>query len=326
MSAAKSTSKVLFQFYLLVIYVLLQFCWWAYLINNLNKEVHDLKATILLYNHSSQEKLAIAKNELNNKLHKRWLMIGGEGTVFISILMLGIYRTRKAFAREFELARQQKNFLLAITHELKSPIASSKLQIETVLKRKLSEEKQHEILTNALHDHARLNELVEKVLLANKIESSAYHFNKVKINVSELSETTIKKLKQLTLKDNNLELEIGANICLNFDAIAWGSIITNLLENASKYSEFGSKIKFVLIQKEHLVTLQIIDEGAGINSEEKKKVFKMFYRTGNEETRLSKGTGLGLYIVDYLVKSHQGILNIHNNKPKGSIFEMKFNA
>ena len=106
MAINNTSSKVLLQFYLLVIYVLLQFCWWAYMITNLNKEVHDLKLKIEVYTNKNPDDLGVAQQELNAKLHKRWLMIAGEGTVFALILGLGIYRTRngKAFCAGQDLS------------------------------------------------------------------------------------------------------------------------------------------------------------------------------------------------------------------------------
>ena len=102
MNSNNTSSKVLLQFYLLVIYVLLQFCWWAYMITNLNKEVHDLKLKIEVYTNKSADEIQVAQQLLNEKLHKRWLMIAGEGTVFALILGLGIYRTRSTFKKEFD--------------------------------------------------------------------------------------------------------------------------------------------------------------------------------------------------------------------------------
>ena len=127
-------SRPLFWFYLLVTYVLVQFVWWSYLMIDLNNEVVHLKTEINLLKGETLNEVFVKGNELNEKLHKRWLMISGEGLVFISLLLLGIYQIRKTFKKEGKLAQQQKNFLLSVTHELKSPIASTKLQLQTLEK------------------------------------------------------------------------------------------------------------------------------------------------------------------------------------------------
>jgi signal transduction histidine kinase len=325
MNKNNASSKVLLQFYLLVIYVLLQFCWWAYMISNLNKEVHDLKLKIEVYTNKNAEDLESSQKQLNAKLHKRWLMIAGEGTVFALILGLGIYRTRNTFKKEFELSKQQKNFMLSITHELKSPIASTRLQIETLLKHHLPQEKQEFVLNQALQETERLDALVEKILLANRIESSAYLIQKENFNLSELCQNIIDKLKISLLKNNTINSKIDQDIIVYGDVMAFNSIITNLLDNASKYSASQSEINITLHKENDTISLMIKDEGIGISSSEAAKVFNKFYRAGNEETRHTKGTGLGLYIVNNLVKMHHGSIKIDPNMPKGTIFTIQLN-
>jgi signal transduction histidine kinase len=296
------------------------------MITNLNKEVHDLKLKIEVYTNKSTDDLVVAQEQLNAKLHKRWLMIAGEGTVFALILGLGIYRTRNTFKKEFELSKQQKNFMLSITHELKSPIASARLQIETLLKRQLPQEKQEFVLNQALQETERLDALVEKILLANRIESSAYLIQKEHLNLSELCQKIIDNLKVSLLKNNTINTQIKKDIKVFGDEMAFTSIITNLLDNASKYSNQQSTIELILYKNNDIVTLSVKDEGIGITPADEAIVFNKFYRAGNEETRNTKGTGLGLYIVKNLVKMHQGTIKITSNKPKGTIFTMQLNC
>ena len=321
-----TSSKVLLQFYLLVIYVLLQFCWWAYMITNLNKEVHDLKLKIEVYSNKNSDDKVIAQEQLNAKLHKRWLMIAGEGTVFALILGLGIYRTRSTFKKEFELSKQQKNFMLSITHELKSPIAATRLQIETLIKHQLPIEKQAVVLTQALQETERLDVLVEKILLANSIESSAYLIQKENFNLSDLCHKLIENLNLSLLKNHHLNSQIANDIKVFGDPMAFTSIITNLLDNAAKYSPTKSKIEFILSKEKESISIIIKDQGLGISPKDELAVFNKFYRVGNEETRNTKGTGLGLYIVKNLVKMHQGSVKITANQPKGTIFTIQLNS
>jgi len=324
MTENNTSSKVLLQFYLLVIYVLLQFCWWAYLITNLNKEVHDLKLQVEVYTNKNTEELADAHEQLNAKLYKRWLMIAGEGSVFALILGLGIYRTRKTFKKEFELSKQQKNFMLSITHELKSPIASARLQVETLLKHQLPFDKQEIVLKQALQETERLDALVEKILLANRIESSAYLIQKELFNLSDLCYKIINNLTTAQLKNNQVNAIVANDIMVLGDEMAFTSILTNLLDNASKYSAVQSLIELNLSYEKGIINLLVKDHGIGISAEEETLVFNKFYRSGNEETRNTKGTGLGLYIVKNLVKLHNGTIKISSNTPKGTIFTVQF--
>jgi K+-sensing histidine kinase KdpD len=291
----------------------------------LNNEIVLLKNELNLLKGESAEQIAASGNELNQKLHRRWVMISSEGAVFIGLLLLGIYQIRKTFKKEKELANQQKNFLLSVTHELKSPIASTRLQIETLLLRDLDKEKQKEILNNAIHDTDRLNNLVENILLASKIENDFYKLHLEKCNLSEYLTENLNQTIRIFNYAQKIILDIEPKIHLNIDKTAFPSIIINLLENAVKYSPKESTITIKLNKDNNQIKLAVLDEGVGISDEEKINIFQKFYRIGNEETRSAKGTGLGLYIVQFLVEKHNGTISIKNNSPKGSIFEVVFN-
>lgn len=326
MSVMSKKSRPLFWFYLLVTYVLVQFIWWSYLMVDLNNEVVHLKTEINLLKGETLNEVVIKGNELNEKLHKRWLMITGEGLVFISLLLLGIYQIRKTFKKEAKLAQQQKNFLLSVTHELKSPIASAKLQLQTLQKHELDREKQKEIIANAINDTERLNNLVENILLAAKIDNNIDSLHKEEVNISDyINELMNQAIKSFNYKQK-VQLSIEPDIYMKIDKTNFASIVLNLFENAVKYSKEDSVITLGLKKQNNSIVLSIADNGIGIPEEEKKNIFEKFYRVGNEETRSTKGTGLGLYIVNYLVEQHNGTISVKNNVPNGSIFEVRFDG
>ncbi len=313
----KKFPRALLLFYILVAYVFIQFCWWAYSLVQLNSEIYNLKLEILTMAHEGSPELLIEKANLDQKLYSRIWMVLGEGSVFFILLAVGVWQTLQSFRKEVSLARQQKNFLLAVTHELKSPIASVKLYLQTLQKRELEREKQNEILARAIADTDRLGSLVENLLLATKIDRSDYTLYFEELNLSDL----IAQIIATHPENTRLKTEIQPQIKMQADKLAFTSVVVNLLENALKYSEQNVVVK---LQRDKNILLSIIDNGSGIPDEEKEKVFEKFYRIGNEDTRKSKGTGLGLYIVKNLVERHNGTINIKNNHPAGSIFEIEF--
>jgi len=251
-------------------------------------------------------------------------MISSEGVVFMSLLIAGIYQVRKTFKKEELLSQQQKNFLLSVTHELKSPIASAKLQLQTVLKHELDREKQKEIIENAIKDTERLNNLVENILMAAKIDNKVYSVYKEDTDLSEYIAVVINDSIRSFRYKQKISLDIEPGIRLKIDKMSFHSIVLNLLENAVKYSPENSLIHIQLKKQNNQVKFLVSDEGRGIPDDEKKTIFNKFYRIGNEDTRNTKGTGLGLYIVNYLVEQHNGTLLVKNNTPKGTIFEVDF--
>ena len=285
----------------------------------LNSEIYNLKLEILTMAHEAGPELQIEKANLDQKLYSRIWMVLGEGSVFFILLAVGVWQTLQSFRKEVSLARQQKNFLLAVTHELKSPIASVKLYLQTLQKRELEREKQNEIVAKAIADTDRLGSLVENLLLATKIDRSDYTLYFEEVNLSDL----ITQIVATHPENKRLKTEIQQGIKMQADKLAFTSVVVNLLENALKYSEQTVTVK---LQRDKNILLSIIDNGSGIPDEEKQKVFEKFYRIGNEDTRKSKGTGLGLYIVKNLVERHNGTIQIRNNQPSGSIFEIEFLA
>ena len=318
-------SRPLFLFYILVAYVLIQFVWWGYLMIVQNNEIYHLKSEINLLHHEDPQLVIEQGNELEKKLFHRRTMIMGEGMVFLILLVIAFLRVRNTFNKEAELASQQKNFLLSVTHELKSPIASAKLAIETLLKRDLEKEKQKEILANALSDTERLHKLVDNMLLAARIDNSAFELHKENVNLSEYIDMGMKQAIQIFAPSQKIVLDIQPNISFDIDRTIFPSIFLNLFENAAKYSPNNSMIKIILKEEGNGVVLSVSDEGSGISEEEKQNIFKKFYRVGNEEVRKTKGTGLGLYIVKYLVEKHNGTVLVKNNLPSGSVFEIVLN-
>ncbi len=291
-----------------------------------NNEISRLKSEVNVLKGESLNDVVDNGNKINESLHRRWIMIAGEGSVFVCLLLLGIYQIRKSFNKETALANQQKNFLLSVTHELKSPIASAKLQLQTLQKRELDRDKQKEIIANAINDTDRLNNLVENILLAAKIENNVFTSHKEEYNLSEyIAEGMNQTIESFRYKQK-VVLDIEPNIFMKIDRMSFPSIILNLFENAVKYSSGNSTITVGLKKQNQKILLSVADEGLGITDEEKKYIFKKFYRIGSEETRKTKGTGLGLFIVDFLVKQHNGIISVRNNVPKGTIFEVEFNS
>lgn len=297
----KKLKNPVFLFYLLVFYVFAQFLWWWYLIYKLNHGIY-------------------AEQELWNK--KFW-MIFGEGLVFFVLLILGIVSVKNAIKRQNELNKKEENFILSVTHELKTPIASSQLFLETLLKHnQLSEEKRNDLIKKSIEEMERLNYLVNNILQTRNIESKNHSFQPKEENINLLIENRIGVLqKSIGAKFKTvLDLE---NIMAFVDKNSFESIISNLYENATKYSPENSEIKIELIKKEKSFLFKIADFGKGIKDENKSKALEKFYREEDEKIRSSKGTGLGLFIVQSLVEQHNGKIYLKNNQPNGLIVEIE---
>jgi len=296
----KRLKNPIFLIYLLVIYVTLQFGWWLYLIFSLYTTIYT--------EHDILE-------------HKKWMLFG-EGSVFFLILILGILSILRAFKSENELARQQENFVLSVTHELKTPISSVKLFLQTLKKRELNSDKRNEIYDHSIAEINRLDGLVNNLLITRSIENKNFFLDKKPLDLAEFIRAKVTLLKDSVLKDHHVLLNLS-EITYAVDKVGFESILVNIIENAVKYSPKKSKIEIQLIENNEFIVLTVKDEGVGIITKNRNAVFQKFYREENEMTRKSKGTGLGLYITKFLVEQHQGKISLLENEPNGLIVSIQ---
>jgi signal transduction histidine kinase len=315
-------ARPLLLFYILVVYVVLQFSWWAYMIIDLNTEIIRTRLeviTLLAPDEVATREQTAAYNDI---LQKKIRMVYGEGFVFLGLLIFGFYKIRQAFRTEFRLARQQKNFLLSITHEFKSPLAAVKLNLQTLQRRKLDQEQEQRLLSSSLQETERIHELVENVLLAARLESTKQPFQLEPLRFDESIQDTIRSFREHAGQTTELNAAIQPNVMIKGDRLALNSLVLNLLENAAKYAP-GSPIDLVLTQTGTEALLSVSDFGKGIPESERQRIFNKFYRIGNEDTRMTKGTGLGLFNVRQIALLHKGTVSVKNNRPQGSVFEVR---
>ncbi len=316
--------KLIFIF--LVGYILVQFLWWEVLLVKQSDEIIQEKQKLVGLSSTSASYIQAEIDKLERDRQHKAYMITGEGTVFLLILLYGIYTVRQAINRETQLTSQQKNFILSVSHELKTPIAATKLQLQTLLKHELDRDRQKQLLNNALSETNRLNKLIEDVLLANQIENKNLSVHKETFNLGEATEAVVKNYFSPYLSDGRLTLSIQPGLLITGDKVLIPSVIINLVENAIKYSFGQVMVRVSLRLEQEQAVLEIADNGSGIDAPEKEKVFEKFYRSGNEDTRKTKGTGLGLYIVKEIVTAHGGKITVDANRPNGSIFKVYLQA
>ncbi|MCU0345980.1 MAG: ATP-binding protein [Saprospiraceae bacterium] len=315
--------------YVIMAYMLMAFAWWSMLLFTKNNDAFHAKRDLLKIGMIAEGRVrsntefeqTIDYLELARKYKRQEYMIFGEAMVFVLTLLAGLWFINQGYQREVRANNQRRNFLLSITHELKSPIASIRLVLETILKRELPRDKTNQLSTSALRENERLHELVENLLLSAKLETAYLpHFEEM--DLANLLEDLLAKLADRH-PEASIALEKPDDFpLLKMDKQGILSMATNLLENAIKYADGRPEVEVQLSKTSKHVTLSFADKGIGIPDKEKKRVFEKFYRIGSEETRQTKGTGLGLFIVQQVVKAHNGQIQVLDNQPKGTIFKI----
>jgi signal transduction histidine kinase len=247
----------------------------------------------------------------------------GEGVIFLLLILSGAVFIYRAVRRQFKSGQDQQNFMMAITHELKTPIAITKLNLETLLKRKLEDSQQQRLIQNTIQEANRLNALCNNMLLASQLEAGGHSVTKEEVDLSELTLSCVSDFK-IRYPQRLFKEEIAAEVYVMGDSVLLQMAINNLIDNALKYSPKESAITIVLRPQQKQVSLMIIDEGKGIDLMEKKKIFEKFYRIGNKATKEAKGTGLGLYLTKKIALQHGASIFVVDNTPTGSNFTILF--
>ncbi len=309
-------------YWVLLAYIVAALIWWFIALSRQNElmsryKMDDLKKEDVQYAEKSQKILKDKRTKTAQYL--------GEGGTFLLLIIAGAIFVFRAVRRELKYSAEQQNFMMAITHELKTPIAVTKLNLETLQKHKLAITQQERLIDNTLQETNRLDTLCNNLLISSQIDGggykAAYDEQNFSVIVTQcILEFTNRFPKRIIVK------EIEDEIFVNGDTFLLQIAINNLLENAIKYSPKESIVKATLQKIKEKAVLKIIDEGVGISEGEKDKIFKKFYRAGNEATKRAKGTGLGLYLTSRISKTHKGNVTIEDNPKGGSIFALWLNA
>jgi len=316
MPKSKKIRFIFLIYWVLLLYIIAALVWWFIALNRQNDQMTSFKLQEL--NKTDADYGARYSNIAAEKKRKTAQYIG-EGSIFFLLIAAGATFVYRTVNRELKLNTQQQNFMMAITHELKTPIAVSKLNLETLQLRKLDESQQQRLINNTLQETNRLDSLCNNMLLYSQIEAGGYRTSNEEINISELVENCVTNFR-IRFPQRMVQLQTEKELFVKGDNLLLQMAINNLIDNAIKYSSKESGITVVLMRNAATIEIQITDEGPGISNEEKKKVFEKYYRLGNESTKRAKGTGLGLYLTKKIILSHEGKISIKDNTPKGSIF------
>jgi two-component system, OmpR family, sensor histidine kinase SenX3 len=244
-------------------------------------------------------------------LHKSRLAYLILGIILFAVLLAGVVLNTVFLVREIRRNERQDSFLNAVTHELKTPIASIRLYLETLQRRPTSEEQKQEFYKIMLSDSDRLLASVEQVLKAGQLGQRHRQQNRTLINLNSLVEDCIAiTLQRHHLNPDSIVLErVPGAVRLQTLGIAEDlrTAVINVLDNAVKYSPEGVHVRCSLaISNYNSAALTITDTGVGLDPNQFKRIFKRFYRVPGRSMAKIKGTGLGLFLVRNIARQHGG--------------------
>ena len=250
-----------------------------------------------------------------------WLVLV-EGLLMLLAILAGVYVIFLYWRRQAKLYLQQRNYISQLTHELKSPLASIQLHLETVKLRDLPKEKLDGFVDTMLSDTERLNHLTSNLLMATRIEFRQLGEKAKRIDFSRFVSEYLDRKRGELPEGGRISIEVEQGITAVIDSEGMEMALRNLFENALLYSPVSPEIRVQLRRSGRQCQLDFQDNGIGIRKQELGRIFEMFYRVRNPGENI-RGTGLGLYIVKSVVNAHGGKITVESEGPgKGSTFHI----
>jgi signal transduction histidine kinase len=234
-----------------------------------------------------------------------WFILA-EGILLLVAILVGVYVIFLYWNRQRSLYRAQHNFISQVTHELKSPLASLQLHLETIRLRHPDPAQLEGFLDTMLGDADRLHSLINNLLSASRLEQRGARFSLRVGDLSELVSGYLERRRGFLPEGARLDVEVEPGLTVRLDADSLETALRNLLENAVLYAEGPPRIRVKLAADGRFAHLTVADAGRGLEPRHRKKVFRMFYRVRRSSERTIRGTGLGLFIVRTAVRVHKG--------------------
>lgn len=246
------------------------------------------------------------------------------GTLAFALTLLGLLYYLLLTIKAGRLNRRQANFIDSVTHELKSPIASMRLYLETLASRPLDDARRREFYHVIEEDLLRLDRLISQLLEVARLDSLATVEQAEEVELGPLLKDCARQAAHLQTVDMESTFEFESpSVTLVAPPLVLEMIFRNLLENAIKYGGEPPRVKVELERSDGKAVVRIADNGEGVPPEDRGRIFGLFFRGGDELTRRRPGTGLGLYIVSTLVRKLRGRVRVSPRQDgPGSVFEV----
>lgn len=319
---SKKLRSVFILYWFLLAYILAALVWWFIALSRQNRQMAQYEILQLSKTDSGYQ---ASVHEIRSLQKRKTAQYLGEGITFFLLIVTGAVFVFRAVRRQLKNSQEQQHFMMALTHELKTPIAVAKLNLETLQKRKLDEQQQQRILQITLQETNRLNALCNNMLLSSQIEAGGYRITSEETNFSELVNTGVQDFIT-RFPQHIISFSIKEELFVQGDLLLLQMLVNNLVDNAIKYSPKELPVIVSLHEENNKIFLRVKDQGRGISNDEKEKIFTKFYRLGNPATKAAKGTGLGLYLSKKIAAQHNANISVTDNTPSGAIFTVVFNS
>ena len=311
----KRPQTIFILYWILLSYILVILVFWFKVLNKQNEQISRYRMDMVEVNDPFRGEKQHEIEYIRNRDKAQYM---GEAITFLILLAAGAVIVFRAINRQLMQSQQQQNFMMAITHELKTPIAVTKLNLETLQKRVLSNEQRQKLIKTTIQEANRLNALCNNMLLTSQIEIGGYKIFKEDIDLVRVIQECVNDF-MIRFPERKIEVRMPDEVIVRGDLLLLEIAVNNLLDNAIKYSRKDGIVLLEMYETTKDIHLIVIDEGPGVAKSDRRMIFQKYYR-GSQG--ITKGTGLGLYLTKRIVETHNGHISLEANPGGGSIFEI----
>jgi signal transduction histidine kinase len=244
-----------------------------------------------------------------------WLLIAGLvsfGVVLSVVVLFSVF-----LVREILEVRRQTTFIDSVTHELKSPLASIKLGLETLARPELTSRQRRDLREMMLSDVDRLTVFIDDILEASRLAHGRRSFTLSEVRLVEVVRRSLESLSlRYKIEPNTVQIDVADDLSVVTDGAALETVLKNLLDNSFKYSNEPVRVTVSAKRSDTGTVIEVRDHGIGIAAKHLKRLFERFYRVPSEAVYARSGTGLGLFVVSSLVRNMGGHMRVQSDGPE----------
>ena len=303
---------------------------WLYPIITLISSIIALVLSLVLYIYwylevSQGLRNVVSRFNLDNKQvleSQTWVVIMVL-SILVGFILICIFTIFVYNQKTIQLYRLQNNFINNFTHELKTPVTSLKLYLETFIRHQLPRQDQLKYIEFMIQDAERLSDNVNQILNLARIESNSYSSEKIIVDLVKVTEDFLRDNRHIFANSQiNLINDTGERFVFNVNLPLFEMFLMNILTNAITYNDSPTPtIEIRFHRHRQKMFINFSDNGIGIDKSELKKIFRKFYQVGSSDNRSAKGSGLGLYVADNIARIYNGNLKAESKgRGKGSQF------
>jgi signal transduction histidine kinase len=268
------------------------------------------------------------RERLRNQLRRKMIMLAGEGSLLIGLLLACLMVMYRMLSAELLLRRQQESFVHSVTHELKSPLTGLRSLLQSLATLEIPKDDRKAYLDMGVDEIDRLDHLVANILLSSRIDARAFRPSVTNVDItSSVKRLSEKKARLFEEHGGELKVELPANLLAKTDQESLETILGNIVDNALKYSAERPVVAISAREAGKRIFIDVKDNGIGLAGGDESRIFNRFYRTPSGEKSKAKGSGLGLFIARGLARSLGGDVTAHSDGPgRGTTFSIRLPA